>query len=100
MTAEMVLPWHAQNIAVNSPVQGTAADLIKLAMIRVQKKLEESPYRAKMLLQVHDELVFECPESELAQVMPLIALEMEQAFDLGVPLKVDVSSGKNWLEAH
>ncbi len=91
---------NAQNIAVNSPVQGTAADLIKLAMIRVQKKLEESHSRAKMLLQVHDELVFECPQDECSDIMKLIAHEMEQAFDLGVPLKVDVSFGKNWLEAH
>ncbi len=91
---------NAQNMAVNSPVQGSAADLIKKAMVQVQKKLDESKYRAKMLLQVHDELVFECPRSEVDAVMQLIDREMEHAFDLGVPLKVDVSFGKNWLEAH
>ncbi|MDQ3235069.1 MAG: DNA polymerase, partial [Pseudobdellovibrionaceae bacterium] len=91
---------NAQNIAVNSPVQGSAADLIKKAMILVQKKLEESPYHAKMLLQVHDELVFECPRTEVEPVMQLIKDEMEHAMDLGVPLKVEVGFGDNWLEAH
>jgi DNA polymerase-1 len=91
---------NAQNIAVNSPVQGSAADLIKKAMILVQKKLEESPYHAKMLLQVHDELVFECPRTEVEPVMRLIKDEMEHAMDLGVPLKVEVGFGDNWLEAH
>jgi DNA polymerase-1 len=91
---------NAQNMAVNSPVQGSAADLIKLAMKKVQKKLDESGSGAKMLLQVHDELVFECPAREVHEVMNLIRTEMESAFDLGVPLKVDVSYGNNWLEAH
>lgn len=91
---------NAQNVAVNSPVQGSAADLIKKAMVGVQKKLDESSYHAKMLLQVHDELVFECPEAETSQVMALIRNEMEHAYDLGVPLKVEISFGKNWLEAH
>ncbi len=91
---------NAQNIAVNSPVQGSAADLIKKAMIQVQKKLDESTYHAKMLLQVHDELVFECPRSEVEPVMLLIQTEMEHAMDLGVPLKVEVGFGDNWLEAH
>ncbi len=91
---------NAQNVAVNSPVQGSAADLIKKAMVEVQKKLDESDYHAKMLLQVHDELVFECPAGEVEAVMQLIRREMEHAYDLGVPLKVDISFGKNWLEAH
>ncbi len=91
---------NAQNIAVNSPVQGSAADLIKKAMIEVQKKLDESPYHAKMLLQVHDELVFDCPRSEVEPVMLLIKNAMEHAMDLGVPLKVEVGFGDNWLEAH
>lgn len=91
---------NAQNVAVNSPVQGSAADLIKKAMVEVQKKLDESGYHAKMLLQVHDELVFECPEAEVTAVMQLIRREMEHAYDLGVPLKVEISFGKNWLEAH
>ena len=90
----------AQNIAVNSPVQGSAADLIKLAMIRIQKQLDESSLGAKMLLQVHDELVFECPRSEVAATAELVKREMEAALMLDVPLKVDVGSGSNWLEAH
>ncbi|MCX6128262.1 MAG: DNA polymerase I, partial [Proteobacteria bacterium] len=91
---------NAQNIAVNSPVQGSAADLIKRAMAELQKKLEDSSFGAKMLLQVHDELVFECPRHEVEAVMQLIQSEMEQAMDLGVPLKVDLGFGENWLEAH
>lgn len=90
----------AQNIAVNAPIQGSAADLIKKAMVVIQKKLDEKGSRARMLLQVHDELVFECPQDEVDSVVPLIKREMEGAFDLGVPLKVEVGVGKNWLEAH
>ncbi|MFW7379501.1 MAG: DNA polymerase I [Oligoflexus sp.] len=91
---------NAQNMAVNSPVQGSAADLIKIAMADVQKKLDEFALSAKMLLQVHDELVFECPRNELDQVQTLIKDAMEHALDIGVPLKVEVGSGQNWLEAH
>lgn len=91
---------NAQNIAVNSPVQGSAADLIKVAMANVQKKLDDSQLNARMLLQVHDELVFECPQNELDQVRELIKDVMEHALDIGVPLKVDVGFGQNWLEAH
>lgn len=92
---------NAQNMAVNSPVQGSAADLIKIAMINIQKKLDESGFSAKMLLQVHDELVFECPGSELDEVAKLVKQTMESALpSLDVPLKVQVGSGHNWLEAH
>ncbi len=85
---------------VNAVVQGSAADLIKIAMIRVQKKLDETGSRARMLLQVHDELVFECPRDEQDQVIELVRREMEGAFDFGVPLQTDVGVGDNWLEAH
>ena len=91
---------NAQNIAVNSPVQGSAADLIKLAMIEIQKKLDDSSLDARMLLQVHDELVFECLEAEQDAVQEIIRACMENALDIGVPLKVEVGIGSNWLEAH
>ena len=88
-------------MAVNSPVQGSAADLIKIAMIQIQKKLKESNFNARMLLQVHDELVFECPKEELEAVSDMVQKTMEEALpSLGIPLKVQIGSGHNWLEAH
>jgi DNA polymerase-1 len=91
---------NAKNIAVNSPVQGSAADLIKIAMARVENELNQTSSNAKMLLQVHDELVFECPKSDIDKVKALIKDAMESAMDLGVPLKVDIRHGHTWLEAH
>lgn len=91
---------NAENIAVNSPVQGSAADLIKLAMIAVDKRLQQSELQARMLLQVHDELVFECPEPEVEELSKLVKEEMEGVFDLAVPLSVEMDTGKNWAEAH
>jgi DNA polymerase-1 len=91
---------NAQNIAVNSPIQGSAADLIKIAMIKIQKQLDESDLTARMLLQVHDELVFECPKSEVDQLSQLVRQHMENAMSLDVPLIVDIGQGRDWLEAH
>ncbi len=96
---QMVLA-NAENIAVNSPVQGSAADLIKLAMIRINKRLANEQLNAKMLLQVHDELVFECHKLAVEPVVAMIKTEMENAMQLDVPLLVDVGVGNNWLEAH
>jgi DNA polymerase-1 len=90
----------AENTAVNTPLQGSAADLIKKAMIAVHRKLPDVAPSARMILQVHDELVFELHETELAGAKELIRREMERAFTLRVPLKVDLGWGKNWLEAH
>ncbi len=87
----------AERTAVNTPLQGTAADLIKLAMIRIQERLNE--YEARMLLQVHDELVFEAPESETAEVAALVKAEMESVCALNVPLLVEVGVGDNWRDA-
>ena len=86
--------------AVNAPIQGSAADIIKIAMIHIQKLLESSNYKSKMLLQVHDELVFDIHNDELNSLKPLILKEMENAFKLSVPLTVDLGEGQNWLEAH
>ena len=84
----------AENASKNSPIQGSAADLIKVAMIKLDEQLEQSGLSTKMLLQVHDELVFECPKNELDSVVPMIKSVMEQALDLNVPIVVDIDSGK------
>ena len=88
----------AERTAVNSPIQGSAADLIKLAMIRVDQRLREEKLEALMLLQVHDELLFEAPEEETAAVAKLVKKEMEQVHRLDVPLVADVKAGKNWRD--
>jgi DNA polymerase-1 len=89
----------AERTAVNSPLQGTAADLIKLAMVRIDAALESGGHRSVLLLQVHDELVFECPPEEVDAVSKLVKHEMESVYDLKVPLVVDVGSGINWRDA-
>jgi DNA polymerase-1 len=88
----------AERTALNTPLQGTAADLIKLAMIRIHRELAESGLCARMILQVHDELLFEAPEAELARLRPLVQAAMEQAHPLRVPLVVDVKAGPNWRD--
>jgi DNA polymerase-1 len=90
----------AEYMAVNTPVQGSSADLIKMAMINIHRRLRRERLSAQMLLQVHDELVFEVPLGELDVVKPLVVQEMEQAVSLDVPVKVDVGAGRNWFEAH
>ena len=84
--------------AVNAPIQGSAADIIKIAMLRIYEKLDG--FESKMILQVHDELVFDAKKSELDTLTSIIKTEMEQAYMLEVPLVVDVGTGTNWLEAH
>jgi DNA polymerase-1 len=88
----------AERTAMNTPIQGTAADIIKLAMVDVARGLETRGLRARMILQVHDELVFDVPKDELREVADLVRETMESAVDLDVPLKVDVKAGRNWLE--
>ncbi len=90
----------AERNAVNAPIQGSAADIIKIAMINIHQRLTEENWQSKMLLQVHDELVFDVHNSELERIQPMIKYEMENAFILSVPLEVEMGSGKNWLEAH
>ncbi|MGA3019769.1 MAG: DNA polymerase I [Bryobacteraceae bacterium] len=89
----------AERVAVNSPLQGTAADLIKLAMVRIARALEAQAKRSAMLLQVHDELVFECPPEEVEAISALARREMEGACELKVPMVVDVGVGDNWRDA-
>ncbi len=89
-----------ERIAINTPIQGTAADVLKLAMIRVHRAIAEAKLRARMILTVHDELVFDAPESEREELVRLAVHEMERAMELTVPLRVDSGAGKNWSEAH
>ncbi|MBN2171531.1 MAG: DNA polymerase I [Candidatus Krumholzibacteriota bacterium] len=90
----------AERVAVNTPIQGTAADLIKLAMIRVDARLRESGLAARLLLQVHDELLFECPAEERDRLAAAVTRIMEGVAELAVPLAVDWGAGRDWLEAH
>ncbi|WP_417212705.1 DNA polymerase I [Bizionia sp.] len=95
-----VVRGAAERNAVNAPIQGSAADIIKIAMINIYNKLNSNNYKTKMLLQVHDELVFDVYKPELEAIKTLVKIEMESAFNLSVPLDVDMDIGDNWLEAH
>lgn len=90
----------AERTAINTPIQGSAADLIKVAMINIHRKLTQDKLRAKMIIQVHDELVFEVHRGDAERVKRIIIDEMENAIQLSIPIKVDVGTGDNWLEAH
>jgi DNA polymerase-1 len=90
----------AERLAVNSPVQGTAADLIKMAMLRVQEHLREQGLKSMMILQIHDELLFEAPDEELERLERIVRADMEGVMSLDVPLTVDVSVGRNWRECY
>ena len=95
-----VVRGAAERNAVNAPIQGSAADIIKIAMVRIAERLEKEKLATRMLLQVHDELLFDVPKKELEVVTPLIREEMEHAYALSVPLIVEIGTGNNWLEAH
>src|SRR5690606_5545555 len=98
--SNQVVRGAAERNAVNAPIQGSAADIIKIAMINIYNKLETENYQSKMLLQVHDELVFDAYKPEVEKLQELVKFEMENAFKLDVPLVVDIGIGENWLEAH
>jgi DNA polymerase-1 len=87
-------------VAINAPMQGTAADIIKLAMVRIHERMAQEKLRSRLLLQVHDELVFDVQLAEVDAVQRLVRELMEGALTLEVPLVVDMNVGKNWLEAH
>jgi DNA polymerase-1 len=89
-----------ERVAMNTPIQGTAADLIKLAMVTVDRTLREGGFKTRMLLQVHDELLFEVPLDEVEKVRPLIVDAMQHALPLRVPILVETGTGTNWLQAH
>ena len=90
----------AERNAVNAPIQGTAADIMKVAMVRVYRRMKSEGLKAKMILQVHDELNFTCPPEEHDRLESLVKEEMQRAAELTVPLLADAGWGKNWLEAH
>ena len=95
-----VVRGNAERNAINAPIQGAAADIIKMAMVNIYRKLREEKLRSKMILQVHDELIFEVPPEELEALKTIAINEMSGAASLSVPLKVDWGTGSNWLEAH
>jgi DNA polymerase-1 len=90
----------AQRVAVNTPIQGTAADIVKIAMIKVHRALQEKMPEVRMLLQVHDELIFEAPQTSVPKAMELIKDEMEHAVQLDIPLRVSVESATSWGDMH
>ena len=90
----------AERNAINMPIQGTAADMIKLAMLRIDEELRRRRLRTKMLLQVHDELVFDLFESEATEVLPMVEEKMKTALPLAAPIEVELGTGQNWLAAH
>jgi DNA polymerase-1 len=89
-----------ERVALNMPIQGTAADVIKLAMVHVARRLENEELAAKLILQVHDELIVECPEAETERVKALLTEEMERVAELSVPLVAEANAGQNWADAH
>lgn len=95
-----VIRGNAERNAINAPIQGSAADLIKIAMIRIHENLQKDGFKSKMILQVHDELLFEVPEEEISQLRKMVVYEMENAVKLSIPLLVESGIGNNWLEAH
>ncbi|MFH6995258.1 DNA polymerase I [Flavobacterium sp. FlaQc-48] len=99
-SANAIVRSAAERNAVNAPIQGSAADVIKIAMINIHRKLKEENWKSKMLLQVHDELVFDVHNDELEKIQPMIKHEMENAFMMSVPLDVELGLGKDWLAAH
>jgi DNA polymerase-1 len=100
LSRNAVVRGFAERNAINAPIQGSAADIIKIAMIRIQDLLYRNKFRTKMILQVHDELVFDVVKTELEEVKQMIIREMENAYTLSIPLIVDFGTGNNWLEAH
>ena len=95
-----VVRGNAERNAINAPIQGSAADIIKIAMIRIFERMEAEKFSSMMILQVHDELIFEVLNSELETLKELVIFEMSNAVKLDIPLKVDWGTGKNWFEAH
>jgi DNA polymerase-1 len=90
----------AEREAINAPMQGSAADIIKVAMVKIDRIMQEKKLKSRMIMQVHDELVFEVEENEIEELKKLVKSEMESAVKLKVPLKVDIGVGHNWMEAH
>ncbi|MDR0811575.1 MAG: DNA polymerase I, partial [Paludibacter sp.] len=99
-SANSIVRGYAERFAINAPIQGSAADIIKIAMVRVQRRLDSENLHTKMIMQIHDELNFSVPNSEIEIAKKLVVEEMQNAATLKVPLIVDCGIGENWLEAH
>ena len=99
-SANAIVRSHAERNAVNAPIQGSAADIIKIAMINIHAEFEKQQFQSKMLLQVHDELVFDVYKPELDQIKAIVKDKMENAVKLAVPLDVEMNAAENWLLAH
>jgi DNA polymerase-1 len=95
-----VVRGNAERNAINAPIQGSAADIIKIAMIRIFNRMKSEKFLSKMILQVHDELIFEVEKSELEKLKEMVLFEMSNAVKLDIPLKVDCGTGNSWFEAH
>ena len=95
-----IVRGNAERYAINAPIQGSAADIIKIAMIDIHNELLNGNFKSKMIMQVHDELVFDVHKPELENIKKIIVDKMENAIKLSIPLTVDVGEGDNWLEAH
>jgi DNA polymerase-1 len=91
---------YAERNAINYPIQGSAADIIKQAMVKIDRRIKAEGLASRLIMQVHDELVFEVPDQELIYMEQLVSHEMEHAVEFSVPLKVDINYGLNWSEAH
>ena len=98
-SSQFAMRSFGERVALNMPIQGTAADIIKLAMVRVHERMRRENLQARLILQVHDELIVECPEAEAKTVEKLLTEEMEGVMALSVPLIAEAHCGKNWLEA-
>jgi len=94
------LRGSAERQAINTPIQGSAAEMIKIAMINICRELKDKRYKTKLVLQIHDELVFDVPKEEVERVKEMIKEKMINALKLQVPIEVSIGEGKNWLEAH
>jgi DNA polymerase-1 len=95
-----VVRGNAERNAINAPIQGSAADIIKIAMVRIDERMRSEKFMSKMILQVHDELIFEVEISELERLKEMVLFEMSNAVKLDIPLKVEWGTGNNWFEAH
>ena len=99
-SSNAIVRGYAERNAINAPIQGSAADIIKMAMIKVQREIEKENLQSKMILQVHDELIFDVHNEETTKLETLVKHNMENAVDLIVPLDVEYKIAENWLEAH
>ena len=98
-SSNFMVRTSGERMALNTPIQGTASDILKIAMINIYNEFNKKGLKAKIIIQVHDELLIDCPKNELEQVKEIVKDKMENSYKLSVPLKVDIEMGKNWYEA-